>query len=63
MYADPPGPPRRGALFGVRYTDVRGESVTTLYRVRGAAERLAARVADRGGTASIYCTEIGRWSR
>lgn len=58
-----PGPPRTGALFAVRYIDVRGQSVSALYRRLGAAERFAARVEARGGTAVIYCTTIGRWVR
>ena len=63
LHADPQGPPWSGRLYAVRYTDVRGQSVTALYRVRGAAERFAARVADRGGSHVIYRTELERWSR
>ncbi len=58
-----PGPPRAGAMFAVRYIDVRGQSVTTLYRRLGAAERFAARVEARGGAAVIYRTAIERWVR
>ena len=62
-YADPTGPPRAGALYAVRYTDARGQTVTLLRRRVGAAERLAAAVEARGGSAAIYCAVVGGWSR
>ncbi len=60
-YADPPGPPRDSRLYAVRYRDTRGQTVTTLYWVRGAAERFAARVEARGGSAAIYRADVGGW--
>lgn len=63
LYDHNPPPPPAGGLFAVRYIDVRGQTVTTLFRRRGAAEKFAARVEARGGSAAIYSTTIGRWVR
>jgi len=63
LHADPPGPPRAGALYAVRFTDVRGQSVTRLFWRVGAADRFAAAVEARGGSATIYRSVGGGWSR
>lgn len=59
----PAGTVRDSRLFAVRYGDTRGQTVTTLYWVRGAAERFAARVEARGGYAAIYRADVGGWAR
>jgi len=61
LSADPPGPPRNGRLFAVRYRDARGQSVTRLFWRLGAAERFRCAVEARGGSAITYATAIGRW--
>ena len=60
-YADPPGPPRGGRIYAVRYVDSRGQSVTKLFWRLGSAERFRDAVMARGGTATTYATAIGRW--
>ena len=62
-YADPPGPPRAGALYAIRYVDQRGQTVTVLRHRVGAADRFAAAVEARGGSATVYRTVIGGWTR
>jgi len=61
LSADPPGPPKGRRLHAVRYTDTRGQTVTTLFWRLGSAERLRDRVMVRGGTAITYATEVGGW--
>jgi len=57
----PPGPPKGRRLYAVRYTDARGQTVTTLFWRLGSAERLRDRVMARGGVAITYATEVGAW--
>lgn len=57
----PPGPPPLRRLYAVRYTDTRGQSVTTLFWRLGSAERLRDQVIARGGTATTYATALGNW--
>jgi len=45
----------------VRYTDVRGQSVTRLFWRVGAADRFRGKVMARGGSAIVYATGLGRW--
>jgi len=47
----------------VRFTDLRGQSVTRLFWRVGAADRLAAAVEARGGAATVYRTVVGGWTR
>lgn len=62
-YADPPGPPRDGRLFAVRYRDTRGQSVTRLFWRLGAAERFQLAVEARGGSAAIFRADVGGWAQ
>jgi len=56
------GPPLRGRLFATRFVDHHGRTGSVLSRRRSTAERHAAKITARGGTASIYHSELGRWS-
>jgi len=60
-FLEPVRPPIGGALFAVRYVDLRGQHVTTLYRRRCSAERLAREVEARGGSAVLWATSLGDW--
>ena len=58
-----PGPPRRGRLFATRYVDHHGRTGSVLFRRRSSAERYAAHVDARGGTAAVYQSQLGSWSK
>ena len=56
------GPPRRGKLFAVRFVDHHDRVGSRLFRRRSSAERFAAHVEARGGTAAVFWSRIGAWS-
>ena len=58
-----PGPPRRGRLFATRFVDRHGRVGSRLFRRRSSAERFAAQVEARGGTAAVFWSRIGAWSK
>ena len=52
-----PSEPDDGVIFAVRYVDVRGETVTRLYRQRSGAEAFAGRVMNHGGSPRTFETK------